>query len=47
MRLLRFAMALIGHLRSGLLQVVLVTIYLVSGIFGSKAVEHPRGKTQL
>jgi hypothetical protein len=36
-RLVRFAMALVGHLRGGLLQVAVVTIYLVSGISGSKA----------
>jgi tripartite ATP-independent transporter DctM subunit len=35
-RLVRFAMALVGGLRGGLLQVVVVTIYLVSGISGSK-----------
>jgi len=39
MRLVRFAMALVGHLRGGLLQVVVVTIYLVSGISGSKAAD--------
>jgi tripartite ATP-independent transporter DctM subunit len=38
-RLVRFAMALVGHLRGGLLQVVVVTIYLVSGISGSKAAD--------
>ena len=35
-RLVRFAMALVGTVRGGLLQVVVVTIYLVSGISGSK-----------
>jgi tripartite ATP-independent transporter DctM subunit len=35
-RLVRFAMVLVGRLRGGLLQVVVVTIYLVSGISGSK-----------
>ena len=35
-RLVRFAMALVGTLRGGLLQVMVVTIYLVSGISGSK-----------
>lgn len=35
-RLVRFAMALVGSVRGGLLQVVVVTIYLVSGISGSK-----------
>ncbi len=38
-RLVRFAMALVGHLRGGLLQVVVVTIYLVSGISGSKVAD--------
>jgi tripartite ATP-independent transporter DctM subunit len=38
-RLVRFATALVGHLRGGLLQVVVVTIYLVSGISGSKAAD--------
>jgi tripartite ATP-independent transporter DctM subunit len=38
-RLVRFAMALVGHLRGGLLQVVVVTVYLVSGISGSKAAD--------
>jgi tripartite ATP-independent transporter DctM subunit len=35
-RLVRFALMMVGHLRGGLLQVVVVTIYLVSGISGSK-----------
>ncbi len=35
-RLVRFAMAIVGGIRGGLLQVVVVTIYLVSGISGSK-----------
>ena len=35
-RLVRFAMALVGGVRGGLLQVMVVTIYLVSGISGSK-----------
>jgi tripartite ATP-independent transporter DctM subunit len=35
-RLVRFAMALVGGIRGGLLQVVVVTIYMVSGISGSK-----------
>jgi tripartite ATP-independent transporter DctM subunit len=39
LRLVRFAMALVGHLRGGLLQVVVVTIYLVSGISGSKVAD--------
>ncbi len=38
-RLVRLASALVGHLRGGLLQVVVVTIYLVSGISGSKAAD--------
>jgi tripartite ATP-independent transporter DctM subunit len=36
LRLVRFAMVLVGHLKGGLLQVVVLTIYLVSGISGSK-----------
>jgi tripartite ATP-independent transporter DctM subunit len=36
LRLVRFAMALVGQARNGLLQVIVVTIYLVSGISGSK-----------
>jgi tripartite ATP-independent transporter DctM subunit len=36
LRLVRFAMALVGRARGGLLQVIVVTIYLVSGISGSK-----------
>ncbi len=36
LRLVRFAMALVGKARGGLLQVIVVTIYLVSGISGSK-----------
>ena len=36
LRLVSFAMALVGHMRGGLLQVVVLTIYLVSGISGSK-----------
>jgi tripartite ATP-independent transporter DctM subunit len=39
LRLIRFAMMLVGHLRGGLLQVMVVTIYLVSGISGSKAAD--------
>lgn len=35
-RLVQFAMALVGGVRGGLLQVVVITIYLVSGISGSK-----------
>lgn len=36
LRLVRFAMSLVGHLRGGLLQVVVLTTYLVSGVSGSK-----------
>ncbi len=36
LRLVRFAMAIVGGIRGGLLQVMVVTIYLVSGISGSK-----------
>jgi tripartite ATP-independent transporter DctM subunit len=36
LRLVRFAMALVGHLRGGLLQVVVLTTYVVSGVSGSK-----------
>ena len=36
LRLVRFAMALVGNLKGALLQVMVVTIYLVSGISGSK-----------
>jgi tripartite ATP-independent transporter DctM subunit len=36
LRLVRFAMTLVGHMRGGLLQVVVLTIYMVSGISGSK-----------
>lgn len=35
-RLVGFAMALVGHFRGGLLQVVIMTTYLVSGVSGSK-----------
>ena len=38
-RLVRFAMALVGHMRGGLLQVMVITIYLVAGISGSKAAD--------
>ncbi|MGD0106637.1 MAG: TRAP transporter large permease subunit [Rhodopila sp.] len=38
-RLVRFAMALVGRARGGLLQVIVVTIYLVSGISGSKVAD--------
>jgi tripartite ATP-independent transporter DctM subunit len=36
LRLVRFAMTLVGHMKGGLLQVVVLTIYMVSGISGSK-----------
>ncbi|MCA6108445.1 TRAP transporter large permease [Bradyrhizobium cenepequi] len=39
LRLVRFALALVGHLKGGLLQVIVVTIYLVSGISGSKVAD--------
>jgi len=39
LRLVRFAMALIGRARGGLLQVVVVTIFLVSGVSGSKVAD--------
>jgi tripartite ATP-independent transporter DctM subunit len=35
-RLVRFAMTLVGHFRGGLLQVVIVTTFLVAGVSGSK-----------
>lgn len=38
-RFVQFAMALVGHLRGGLLQVVVITTYLISGISGSKAAD--------
>jgi tripartite ATP-independent transporter DctM subunit len=38
-RLVRFAMVFVGHLKGGLLQVVVVTTYFVSGISGSKAAD--------
>jgi tripartite ATP-independent transporter DctM subunit len=39
LRLVRFAMALIGRMRGGLLQVVVVTIFLISGVSGSKVAD--------
>jgi tripartite ATP-independent transporter DctM subunit len=36
LRLVRFAMAMVGHLRAGLLQVVVMTTFLVAGVSGSK-----------
>ena len=38
-RLVRFAMALIGQARGALLQVIVVTIFLVSGVSGSKVAD--------
>lgn len=38
-RLVSFAMALVGHFRGGLLQVVVLTTYLVSGVSGSKVAD--------
>ncbi|MBV9220688.1 MAG: TRAP transporter large permease subunit [Methylobacteriaceae bacterium] len=35
-RLIRFIQALVGHLRGGLLQVTVVSMYVVSGLSGSK-----------
>jgi tripartite ATP-independent transporter DctM subunit len=36
LRLVRFVHALVGHFRGGLLQVMVVSVYLVSGLSGSK-----------
>jgi tripartite ATP-independent transporter DctM subunit len=36
LRLIRFIQALVGHLRGGLLQVTIVSMYLISGLSGSK-----------
>ncbi|MDE2571663.1 MAG: TRAP transporter large permease subunit [bacterium] len=38
-RLVRFAHSVVGHIRGGLLQVTVVSIYLVSGLSGSKAAD--------
>jgi tripartite ATP-independent transporter DctM subunit len=38
-RLVRFAMALIGKAKGGLLQVIVITIFLVSGVSGSKVAD--------
>lgn len=38
-RLIELAKSLVGHLRGGLLQVTVVSIYLVSGLSGSKAAD--------
>lgn len=39
LRLVRFVHSLVGHFRGGLLQVVVVSMYLVSGLSGSKAAD--------
>jgi tripartite ATP-independent transporter DctM subunit len=39
LRLVRFAMALVGRMRGGLLQVIVITIFLVSGVSGSKVAD--------
>ncbi|MGO8868350.1 MAG: TRAP transporter large permease subunit [Alphaproteobacteria bacterium] len=39
LRLVRFVQALVGHFRGGLLQVMVVSMYLVSGLSGSKAAD--------
>lgn len=39
LRLVQFVHALVGHFRGGLLQVVVVSMYLVSGLSGSKAAD--------
>ncbi len=36
LRLIRFIQALVGHLRGGLLQVTVVSMYIISGLSGSK-----------
>ncbi len=36
LRLIRFIQALVGHLRGGLLQVTVVSMYVISGLSGSK-----------
>ena len=38
-RLIRFVNALVAHLRGGLLQVMIVSMYLVSGLSGSKSAD--------
>ena len=38
-RLVRFAMALVGRMQGGLLQVIVVTIYLIAGVSGSKVAD--------
>lgn len=39
LRFIRFAASLVGHLRGGLLQVEVVSMYLVSGVSGSKVAD--------
>lgn len=39
LRLIQFVHALVGHLHGGLLQVVIVSMYLVSGLSGSKSAD--------
>jgi tripartite ATP-independent transporter DctM subunit len=39
LRLVRFVHALVGHLRGGLLQVMVVSMYIVSGLSGSKSAD--------
>ena len=39
LRLVRFVLTLVGHMRGGLLQVMVVSMYLVSGLSGSKAAD--------
>jgi tripartite ATP-independent transporter DctM subunit len=39
LRLVRFVHALVGHLRGGLLQVMVLSMYLVSGLSGSKTAD--------
>ena len=39
LRLIRFVQASVGHLRGGLLQVMVLSMYLVSGLSGSKAAD--------
>ncbi len=39
LRLVRFVQALVGHFRGGLLQVMVVSMYLVSGLSGAKSAD--------
>jgi tripartite ATP-independent transporter DctM subunit len=39
LRLVRFVHALVGHFRGGLLQVMVISMYLVSGLSGSKSAD--------